>query len=184
MAVDESYVGDLLGNRPHGKGEYRYPDGTRYIGGFHNGQFDGEGEFFFLGGSRVSVRFAAGRLVERALTLADGFRPETDYPTSTDRRFFAERNEGIAPLPQTRIDARDAARTLPPGTYDTGNGFFDPSRGLVYAYDQSKVLATLDAAAIEHAEKKYLYAPRKGNPALAHHCDATVAAILQLRNGK
>jgi len=83
MAVCHSPVslaGDMLSSScaatrvSEGCGTYTWPDGTRYIGGFHGGFFNGPGVVVFPDGSRLELTYRGGVVALDAAkyTEADG----------------------------------------------------------------------------------------------------------------
>lgn len=179
------YEGEKLGNRPHGQGEYRYANGTVYTGSFFNGKFHGKGKLSFPSGSFVEGRWENGKLVEHSIFFKDGFKFEKenwDYCSETDRRYNSERNSKIAPLPTTQLGRRpEGMEPIPEQTYDVGYGFFDPVRNLVYSYDRSTILETVNADKIEWIKQRALYNPLAQADGSVHYDDKTISRILELR---
>lgn len=179
------YSGEKLGNRPHGQGEYRYANGTIYTGSFFNGKFHGKGRLLFPSKSYVEGEWVHGELKSHSTYFSDNFRFEEEnwnYCSPSDRRFNSERNSKIAPLPRTQLGHRpEGLEKIPQQTYDLGNGFFDPERNLVYSYDRSRVLETVNEQKIEWIKKKALYNPLEQKDGEISYDDATVNRILELR---
>jgi len=48
---DGIYTGDILGGTPHGQGDWSFPDGRKFVGGFRNGNFHGYFNATFSDGS-------------------------------------------------------------------------------------------------------------------------------------
>jgi|APCry1669189733_1035249.scaffolds.fasta_scaffold02285_5 hypothetical protein len=69
--VGQSYEGDFLQGRPHGQGDMRYHDGTRFVGAFEMGVRDGPGTEYAKDGSLIREGFwRAGVLVKTYKTGA------------------------------------------------------------------------------------------------------------------
>jgi hypothetical protein len=49
---------------------------------------------------------------------------------------------------------------IPEGTYDTGDGYYDPIRSLVYSYDSKRILRTPTATEVDWIRAKCRYNPR------------------------
>ncbi|XP_017028566.1 uncharacterized protein [Drosophila kikkawai] len=128
-------------NVMNGFGSYRYPDGSEYRGGFHQGQFHGFGQlrlsqpyrFTFKGefknGCLVSIEdmwFSDGLHVKGRITPNGLDCSEWDYLTPTDRRYQAERRYGQQPVgPTAFLTSKMVARTLPKNCYDTEEGIYN-----------------------------------------------------------
>ncbi len=56
-----TYTGTFFANRPNGEGEIRYPDGSRYQGGFAFGTLEGKGTLTYPDGSYYIGSFADGK---------------------------------------------------------------------------------------------------------------------------
>ncbi|RKO86588.1 hypothetical protein BDK51DRAFT_35997 [Blyttiomyces helicus] len=129
---------EVQNGRVEGKGKYTFPDGHVYIGDFKDGQFHGEGTIHFTSGGKYEARWAAGLAVAGTYTFKDGLKYEMDgwdYCTESDRRFYSERVNGFRPgEPQLSNDPAGPP-TIPVGTYDVGDGFYDPKDGVVHAYE-------------------------------------------------
>ncbi|KAH8375569.1 uncharacterized protein LOC110190673 [Drosophila serrata] len=124
-----------------GFGSYRYPDGSEYRGGFHQGQFHGFGQirlsqpyrFTFKGefknGCLVSIEdmwFADGLHVQGQITPNGLDWSKWDYLTPLDRRYQAERRYGQQPVgPTAYLTSKMVARTIPKKCYDTEEGIYN-----------------------------------------------------------
>lgn len=86
---------------------------------------------------------------------------EWDYCVGNDRRFNYERNNGIRPAGQTQlVNNIQGEHSIPPGTYDTGDGYFDPIRSAVLSYNSKSILRTPSAAEVEWITSTCRYNPR------------------------
>lgn len=92
------YTGRIVEGRFEGEGEYTFPDGVVYRGGFRDGQFHGEGELRFPSGGIYRAVFDNGTEVEGTFVFADGLTydptPDWTYLQAADRRFFTELTKG------------------------------------------------------------------------------------------
>lgn len=105
-----------------------------------------------------------GKLKSREYFFFDNlkFEPESwDYCVGEDRRFNYERNNGIKPSGQTQLkNDPNGEVPIPSGTYDTGDGFFDPIRTLVFSYDSKTILRTPNATEVDWIRRTCRYNPR------------------------
>ncbi|KAH8257456.1 hypothetical protein KR038_010267, partial [Drosophila bunnanda] len=136
----EGTVGNTV-NVMNGFGSYRYPDGSEYRGGFHQGQFHGFGQirlsqpyrFTFKGefknGCLVSIEdmwFSDGLHVNGQMTPNGLDWSKWDYLTPMDRRYQAERRYGQQPVgPTAFLTSKMVARTIPKKCYDTEEGIYN-----------------------------------------------------------
>jgi hypothetical protein len=106
-----------------------------------------------------------GKLKSREYFFFDNlkFEPESwDYCVGEDRRFNYERNNGIKPSGQTQLkNDPNGEQAIPSGTYDTGDGFFDPIRSLVFSYDAKTILRTPNAKEVDWIKRTCRYNPRE-----------------------
>lgn len=58
-----------------------------------------------------------------------------------DRRFYGEVLEGIKPSGATQQTREKQPHIIPPGTYDTGDGYYEPVKSIIYTFD-GKILRT------------------------------------------
>ncbi|KAJ8716518.1 hypothetical protein PYW07_003145 [Mythimna separata] len=126
---------DVLGMSGHGK--YTFPNGVIYEGEFEDGMFHGNGELRYENGFTIRGNFVNGVMTERMLVsehteyTEDGW----NYCTMPDRRFEMEFEQELKPAGQSNLTAEQPTRDIPPGHYDTGDGFYDPITKVVYKYE-------------------------------------------------
>lgn len=106
-----------------------------------------------------------GKLIDGDYYFFDDLKYEEgekwDYCKGEDRRFNFERNHGIKPAGQTQLkNDPEGEKPIPAGTYDTGDGFFDPIRSLVFSYDSRSILRTPDAKEVDWIKRTCRYNPR------------------------
>lgn len=51
-----------------------------------------------------------------------------------DRRFYEEYLRGIKPSGATQQTRDSEPHNIPPGTYDTGDGYYEPVKSIIYTY--------------------------------------------------
>jgi len=126
-----------------GVGTYTFPNGVVYRGQFHKGEFHGEGSLVYPNGGQYKAKWERGYATQGGYIFSDGLEyKDTNwkYVSSSDRRFYAEVVEGLRPAGKTLI-TNDEIPDIPPGTYDTGHGYFDPEKHQIKSYDGHEVLA-------------------------------------------
>ncbi|EGV97367.1 MORN repeat-containing protein 5 [Cricetulus griseus] len=120
-----------------GSAEYILPTDTRYVGNMKDGMFHGEGTLFFPSGSRFDATWEKGLAVKGKYTFADGLQYEDKhwhYCDSYDRRFYTEICYGLKPSGISRLTNMDPPRKIPPGCYDCGDGFYNPTTRVIKDY--------------------------------------------------
>lgn len=114
-----------------------------YEGYFEKGQFHGDGILIYPHGGRFKGKWAKGKLLEGGYEFSDGLKfkdpPKWEFCTYKDRRFYHEilhdiKNPNVDSFNQDRL-----FKNIPEGTYDVGDGFYDPEKGTVFFYDNSFV---------------------------------------------
>ncbi|KAJ3033856.1 MORN repeat-containing protein 5 [Rhizophlyctis rosea] len=123
--------------RIEGKGKYTFPNGNVYIGELKDGQFHGDGTIHFTNGGKYEARWENGLAVQGLYTFKDGLEyapSQWDYCTELDRRFYTERVNGFRPGEPQLSNDPSGPPTIPIGTYDVGDGYFNPDDGIVYTY--------------------------------------------------
>ena len=61
---------------------------------------------------------------------------EWNYCTIEDRRFYTEQMKGLRPDGKTLIcNEMDGPKNIPEGTYDLGDGFYDPTKRIICNYN-------------------------------------------------
>eukprot|EP00051_Salpingoeca_urceolata_P008957 m.110224 g.110224 ORF g.110224 m.110224 type:complete len:169 (+) comp16030_c0_seq1:88-594(+) len=147
-----SYEGDRCNGRMEGKGVYTFASGTRYVGEMKDGEFHGEGTLHFPWGATFSAKWVHGKAIGNtpsagAYTFKDGLKLEEGdwtYCDEDDRRFYSEHLNGVEPAGRSRKVDQGEPPAIPPGTYDTGDGFYDPQNNEVKSYDGTTVLRSPD----------------------------------------
>lgn len=181
-----TYVGETRDGWYHGKGEYTYPSGVKYKGNFHKGQFHGEGTLIYQNGGYYKGIWNLGKKVSGDYYFFDDLKYEDkdwDYCIGDDRRFNYERNHGIKPAGQTQItNDPNGENPIPPGTYDTGDGYFDPIRTLVYSYDGKKLLRTPEADEVDWITRTCRYEPRATETPLTGDEDEIINRVMELQD--
>ncbi|CAH2240111.1 jg6365 [Pararge aegeria aegeria] len=118
------------------------PDGrisdVIYEGEFDDGMFHGRGDLIYPSGVVLRGTWKKGKMTERKLVFADGLEyDEVDwkYCKKPDRRFTIEYEKGLQPAGKSFMTAEQPTRPIPPGFYDSGDGFYDPETKAVYKVD-------------------------------------------------
>ncbi|XP_028034095.1 MORN repeat-containing protein 5-like [Bombyx mandarina] len=127
---------DVLGMS--GYGTYTFPNEVKYVGEFEDGMFHGQGELRYPSGVILRGKWKKGLMYERKLIFADGLEySENDwkYCRMPDRRLTIEYDNGLQPAGSSYLTADQPTRDVPPGYYDTGDGFYDPKTKIVYNAD-------------------------------------------------
>ncbi len=55
------FVGDFVNGKMHGYGEYRWPEGGKYIGQYQNNIKEGKGLFYWTNGRVYDGEFSKGK---------------------------------------------------------------------------------------------------------------------------
>ncbi|CAL8080380.1 unnamed protein product [Calicophoron daubneyi] len=146
----DKYDGEWKNGRMEGTGVYNLPTGTRYEGGMKDGMFHGNGTLYFTSGSKYSANWVNGHPMDGKIVFADGleYKEGAHYCDEYDRRFYTEICNGLKPAGRSQIVDKEPPREIPPGCYDTGDGFYDPNKRVVVDY-KGKFLRNADEE--EHA---------------------------------
>ncbi|XP_050678994.1 MORN repeat-containing protein 5-like isoform X3 [Leptidea sinapis] len=152
---------DVLGMS--GYGTYTFHNGVIYEGELDDGMFHGFGELRYPSGETIKGKWKKGALVERTLIFDDGLPYEEydwSYCRAPDRRFTLECKTGLQPAGQSYLTADQAPRAIPPGLYDTGDGFYDPKTKVVFKADD--ITAIVRSPSIQ--EQKWIMENCRTNP--------------------
>ncbi len=109
-----------------------------YEGGFQKGQFHGEGTLVYPNGGQYKGTWDNGKLINGNYQFSDGLKfdqpAKWDYCTHKDRKFY---HEVINDIKNPDIDSYNKRlfREIPQGSYDTGDGYYDPEKGTVFNYE-------------------------------------------------
>jgi hypothetical protein len=98
---DRSEVGTM-----DGKGEFTFPNGTRYVGELSDGEFHGKGVLYFPGRGRYEAEWDHGKVVQGRLFFEDGLEFEDEnwiYCSPEDRRYYCEVTDGLHPAGESYI---------------------------------------------------------------------------------
>ncbi|KAI3389473.1 hypothetical protein SNEBB_004212 [Seison nebaliae] len=138
--IGSKYNGPYVNGRIEGEGYYILPNGSQYLGGFKDGKWHGNGTLLFNNGGRFEGRFDNGKSISGKYIFADDLEYEVDdgwkYCNGYDRRFHKEiLPPGIRPAGLSLITNELEPRDIPNGQFDIGEGFYDPSKKIVFTYD-------------------------------------------------
>ncbi|CAG9325192.1 unnamed protein product [Blepharisma stoltei] len=157
-----SYDGPIKDGWFEGFGRFRFPKGVVYEGEFHKGEFHGKGTLIFPNGGRYKASWDRGRAVDGEYEYYDGLKynaQDWNYCKIPDRRFYTEIKEGLRPAGATLIvNDPQGPNEIPPGTYDIGEGYYDPSVKAAYSYEGEELETPMDSDLIDIL-KKYRYNP-------------------------
>lgn len=157
------YEGEMKDGWFHGKGKFKFNTGVVYEGEFSKGRFHGKGVMTYPGKGKFEGTWERGKLIDGKYTFADGLEFEEpnkwDFCTYKDRRFYHERQKGIE-NPEIEKYADGLFRKIPPGSYDTGDGYYQPEKGTIKTYDH-KFLREPTEDEEEWIKLKCRYEPRK-----------------------
>lgn len=110
-----------------------------YEGNFDKGEFHGDGTLIYPNGGRYVAKWERGKLLDGKyffydnLEYADG---SWDYCTNKDRKFYTETMKGLRPDGRTLItNDIKGVKNIPEGTYDIGDGYYDPTKRAIYEHD-------------------------------------------------
>ena len=127
-----------------GNGKLTYPSGTVYEGAFHRGDFHGTGSLTLPGKGSVIGEWDRGVLKSYRIVFDDGLEykdKDWDYlnPKSIAPGWF--RSETVrCSRSDDQLTNSGLVHDIPLRTFDTGNGYYDATRGIVFAYDQKTVI--------------------------------------------
>ncbi|CAK1555430.1 unnamed protein product [Leptosia nina] len=161
---------DVLGMS--GYGVYTFPNGVIYEGELDDGLFHGHGELRYPSGETLRGQWKKGVLVEKTLVFDDGLEYDDvdwKYCRMPDRRFTIEINNGLQPAGQSYITPEQPSRDIPPGYYDTGDGFYDPKTKVVYSVHDLTAIISFIKSSIPYRspsvrEQKWIIENCRTNP--------------------
>jgi hypothetical protein len=85
------------------------------------------------------AKWDRGKLIEGKYYFYDDLEFKTKewgYSTNKDRQFYTEVLQGLRPDGKTLItNDIDGPTKIPAGTYDVGDGYFDPIKRMICKYD-------------------------------------------------
>ena len=106
------------------------------------------------------------------------------YSTQRDRSFYTEVLKGIRPEGKTLIvNNIEGPRLIPTGTYDIGDGFYDPVKRMICNYDGS-FKRNMEPEEEEWIVSKCRYNPRQvDDPTeLNGETDSIICEMIELNN--
>lgn len=89
-----------------GKGEFTFPNGTRYVGELVDGEFHGKGTLFYPGRGRYEAEWDHGKVIKGKLFFDDGLEYKDEnwiYCSPEDRRYNIEIVNGLRPAGESYI---------------------------------------------------------------------------------
>uniref|UniRef100_A0A7S2DWC0 MORN repeat-containing protein 5 n=1 Tax=Octactis speculum TaxID=3111310 RepID=A0A7S2DWC0_9STRA len=136
----DKYEGGIENARMHGEGVYTFPDGSKYEGEFRNGDFHGKGTLISTSGAKHVGIWKNGKADDVKYIFPDGLpfaAKDWQYCTKSDRRFWAEMQNGIKPAGNTQRGNEATKAHTPAGCFDVGEGFYDPTTHMVHPYNST-----------------------------------------------
>ncbi|KAJ8716519.1 hypothetical protein PYW07_003146 [Mythimna separata] len=148
FVTGSSYEGGVNIMGMNGYGEYTFPNGVMYRGEFLDGNCHGIGELVYKDGPEAGCiirgTWVDGVLKDRKIIFNDNLEYEEkdwQYCKTPDRRYAAEFEKGVQPAGKSLVTPNMPPRAIPPGHYDSGDGFYNPETKLVYSYDNPEKTA-------------------------------------------
>lgn len=116
------------------------------------------------------AKWDRGKLIEGKYIFFDDLEYKNEnwsYSTNKDRRFYTEvikgLNHGEKPL---KVNKMGKPPKIPPGTYDVGEGYYEPSKGMICTYE-GQFLRELAPGEEEWITQKCRYKANKNEDPLA-----------------
>ncbi|XP_063891595.1 MORN repeat-containing protein 5 [Helicoverpa armigera] len=141
FSTGSNYEGEFDYMGMNGYGEYTFPNGVRYEGSFKDGRMHGKGSLCYateVGTCVIRGKFHHGIMVERSLLFSDTLEHNEDnwkYCLMPDRRFAVEYDIDLMPAGKSFLTADQPTKEIPPGYYDTGDGFYNPITKVICKYE-------------------------------------------------
>ncbi|KAJ8716521.1 hypothetical protein PYW07_003148 [Mythimna separata] len=139
-----TYEGDFITSTGcmHGHGVYTFPNGVVYEGEFKDGMMHGQGELRYQtvnGQAIVRGNWTEDILSERKIFFDDETLEHEEhdwkYCKVPDRRFSKEYADGLQPGGKSYRAAFIPPIELPEDYFDTGDGFYERIRQVIYTYN-------------------------------------------------
>ena len=133
------YEGPVKNDWEQGFGKFKFPNGVIYEGNFDKGEFHGDGTLIYPSGGRYVAKWDRGKLIDGKYFFYDNLEYSDnnwDYCTIKDRSFYTEILKGLRPDGLTLItNDIKGPKNIPQGTYDIGDGYYDPTKRVICQYD-------------------------------------------------
>lgn len=159
---NSQYEGETKEGWFHGKGRFHYPNGVIYEGSFMKGEFHGDGVLIYPNGGQYRAKWENGKMLSGEYFFKDNLQydfHDWKHCTGDDRRFHQETQNGIRPAGATQLTKEDVPHNIPQGTYDVGDGYYEPVKSIIYDY-KGQMLRTPSQAEVENVLAKCRYNPR------------------------
>ena len=131
------YEGEYLADWYHGKGKYTFDNGVIYEGEFNKGEFHGKGIMTYPNGGKYYCEWKNGVLELGDYIFNDGLKFKDsalwDYCNHNDRRYYFEIINDVKNPEVSKYTYLD--KEIPESCYDTGDGYYDPEKGMILNYD-------------------------------------------------
>ncbi|KAJ8716520.1 hypothetical protein PYW07_003147 [Mythimna separata] len=155
-----SYDGGIDVMGLSGYGEYTFPNGALYRGEFLDGMCHGAGELLYKDGPEAGCvirgTWVKGLLTNRKIIFNGNLEYEEDNwkycNLKADRRYAAEYETDIQPAGNSLLTSDSPPIAIPPGHYDSGEGFYRPETRVIYSYDNPDKVTRAPC----HRERKWI----------------------------
>lgn len=168
--ISGEYEGEYLNGKFHGKGVYTH-NNRRYEGSFMDGMFHGQGTLTIL---KNNIKYQGfwqnGKFADGELVFPDGLvcpidvdslkcnnqgttapRKEWTYCSESNPLFYKEISEGK----KVPFYPSSHSHDLPSGCYDTIDGYYHPSKHIVYSYETNEPIRTPSPEEIDFILKNF-----------------------------
>lgn len=117
-------------------------------------------------GGYYKAQWEEGKMVSGEYFFKDNLKYEQPekwkHCINEDRRFYEEYLNGIKPSGATQQTRDKQPHIIPPGTYDTGDGYYEPVKSIIYTYE-GQILRTPIEAEVKFIMQKCRYVPKLVN---------------------
>ena len=158
---NSSYEGPIVNGWYEGVGRFTFADGVVYEGEFKKGEFHGKGTLVYPKGGKYKATWERGKILEGEYEFYDGLMYDFDswnYCTLQDRRFYTEKKKGLQPS-HLIVNHENGPEVIPHGTYDVGDGYYEPSSNTVFAYQTAEIKREPDQEEIDWIMTNCRYNP-------------------------
>lgn len=178
------YEGDYKDGWYHGVGKFYFPNGVIYEGEFYKGEFHGEGTLIYPDGKgKYKAKWERGKMMAGDYYYFDDLQFEAqnwDYCKENDRRFYPEHLRRIEPQAQVTREEQ-GPHLIPEGTYDVGEGYYEPIMSIIYSY-KGEILRTPSQAEVENIVRKCRYNPRVSLGDVSGYDDFIIKKVISDNN--
>lgn len=141
----------------NGLGTYRFPNGVEYDGYLNNGHFHGIGTLMYPNGTVITGEWRRGISTHKSLQFQDGLafnEKNWSYCGKLDKRFSTTEFRDMAPVGKHKLMPKHMDYPIPPGYYNTGEGFYDPRTKCLYSFKDPTQIVRIPTS----SEEKWILA--------------------------